>query len=48
MDIPLTVKKIDEFENTLKECSQLYNHSLPSINPMEYETHYDPDLVSML
>ena len=45
VDLPLTVSKIDDFEKMLRQCGQLYNTSFPSVDPVEFETHYDPDLV---
>ena len=43
--VPLTANIINSFEGVLKDCDVQYNHSSPSIDPLEYETHYDPDLV---
>ena len=45
VDLPLTAGKIDDFEKMLRHCSNLYNTSMPSVDPIEFETHYDPDLV---
>ena len=45
MDTPLTSQKIGDFEEMLKQCNSLYSMPTPSIDPIEFETHYDPDLV---
>ena len=31
----------------LEACDQAYNGTRPIVEPIEYETHYDPDLVSL-
>ena len=46
-DLPLDAKKIDAFEGILKNCQTVYNGSVPTVDPVEFETHYDPDLVSL-
>lgn len=42
--VPLTASVINDFEAVLKDCALKYNHSLPSVDPLEYETNYDPNL----
>ena len=44
--LPLTMEDVDKFENMLKKCGRSYKGEIPSVDPIEYETHYDPDLVS--
>ena len=44
--LPLTMEDVDKFENMLKKCGRNYKGEIPSVDPIEYETHYDPDLVS--
>ena len=46
--VPLTAGVINDFEGVLKDCALKYNHSLPSVDPLEYETHYDPNLVMIV
>ena len=43
-DLPLDAKKIDAFEGILKNCQTVYNGSVPTVDPVEFETHYDPAL----
>ena len=45
-DLPLDAKKTDAFESILRNCQGTYNGSVPTVDPVEFETHYDPDLVS--
>jgi UDP-N-acetylglucosamine-lysosomal-enzyme len=44
MEIPLTSKKIHEFESMLRFCAHNFNGTSPSVDPMDFESHYDPDL----
>ena len=46
--VPLTASVINDFEAVLKDCALKYNHSLPSVDPLEYETNYDPNLVIII
>ncbi|KAL5473979.1 hypothetical protein EMCRGX_G028549 [Ephydatia muelleri] len=43
-DLPLDAKKTDAFESILRNCQGTYNGSVPTVDPVEFETHYDPDL----
>lgn len=45
-DTPLVYEKIKDFEDILKACARSYSENSPSVDPIEFETHYDPDLVS--
>ena len=45
--LPVALEDIEKFENMLKKCGRSYNGSPPSVDPIEYETHYDPELVSI-
>ena len=42
------MEDVEGFENTLKKCGRSYKDTPPSVDPIEYETHYDPDLVIKL
>ena len=44
-DLPIDLEDVRNFENLLRSCDKEYNGTRPSISPVEYDTHYDPDLV---
>ncbi len=44
-DLPLGLEAVNNFESLLRECDKHYNGTRPSVDPIEFETHYDPDLV---
>ena len=46
-ELPIDLDDVRNFENLLRTCNEKYNGTRPSISPIEYETHYDPDLVSV-
>lgn len=46
-ELPIDLDDVRNFENLLRTCDEKYNGTRPSISPIEYETHYDPDLVSV-
>ena len=46
-ELPIDLDDVRNFENLLRTCNEKYNRTRPSISPIEYETHYDPDLVSV-
>lgn len=43
--LPLYLGIVHSFEDLLRQCDQHYNGTRPSVDPLEYETHYDPNLV---
>ena len=43
--LPLHLGTVHEFEDMLRECDRKYNGTRPSVEPLLYETHYDPNLV---
>ena len=43
--LPLDLQTVHQFEALLRECDQNFNGTRPSVDPVEFETHYDPDLV---
>jgi len=45
-DLPIDLKAVHKFEDLLRKCDREYNGTRPSVDPVEFETHYDPDLVS--
>ena len=45
-DLPIELKHVESFQSMLESCDQAYNGTRPNVEPIEYETHYDPDLVS--
>ena len=45
-ELPIDMEDVRGFEDLLRSCDNEYNGTRPSISPIEYETHYDPDLVS--
>ena len=45
-DIPVTLPKIEELEKVLNDCRLNYTGTTPSIDPVEFEILYDPNLVS--
>ena len=45
--LPLTMEDVDKFENMLKKCGRSYKGEIPSVDPIEYETYYDPDQVCL-
>ncbi len=45
-DLPIQLKHVESFQSTLQSCDEAYNGTRPSVEPIEYETHYDPDMVS--
>lgn len=47
-ELPLHLGIVHEFEALLRECDKHYNGTRPIIDPIEYETHYDPNLVSLI
>ena len=44
--LPLELSAIQNFEGMLRDCDKDFNGTRPSVDPIEFETHYDPDLVS--
>ena len=44
-DLPLHLGMVHSFEELLRDCDKQYNGTRPSVDPLEYETHYDPNLV---
>ena len=44
-DVPITLGDIHRFEQILHNCSSNYTGPVPHVDPQDYETHYDPDLV---
>lgn len=42
--LPLDLQTVHQFEDLLRECGQHFNGTQPSVDPVEFETHYDPDL----
>ena len=44
-DLPLHLGLVHSFEGILRQCDQHYNGTRPTVDPLEYETHYDPNLV---
>ena len=44
--LPLGMEDVTNFETMLKKCGRSYEGTPPTVDPIEYETHYDPDLVS--
>ncbi len=47
-ELPIELKHVEEFQEMLDSCDRNYNGTRPSVEPIEYETHYDPDMVSIL
>ena len=45
-ELPLHLGVVHSFESLLRECDNQYNGTRPTVDPIEYETHYDPNLVS--
>ena len=45
-ELPLHLGIVHDFEALLRDCDQRYNGTRPSVDPVEFETHYDPNLVS--
>ena len=45
-ELPIDTDDVRSFEDLLRSCDKEYNGTRPSIAPIEYDTHYDPDLVS--
>lgn len=45
-ELPIDMDDVRGFEDLLRSCDKEYNGTRPSIAPIEYDTHYDPDLVS--
>ncbi len=45
-DLPIQLKHVESFQGILQSCDEAYNGTRPSVEPIEYETHYDPDMVS--
>ena len=45
-ELPIDLDDVRNFEKLLRTCDEKYNGTRPSISLIEYETHYDPDLVS--
>ena len=43
--LPIAVEDVVAFEQLLQECDEQFNGTRPTINPMEFETHYDPNMV---
>ena len=43
--VPITLEEVHKFEQLLHNCSMKYTGPLPTVDPSEYETHYDPELV---
>ena len=44
-ELPLHLGIVHSFEDLLRECDKHYNGTRPSVDPLEFETHYDPNLV---
>ena len=44
-ELPIDLEDVRNFENLLRSCDKEYNGTRPSISPVEYDTHYDQDLV---
>ena len=45
--LPLHLGTVHDFENLLHKCEEKFNGTRPSVDPIQYETHYDPNLVSL-
>ncbi len=45
-ELPIELKHVEEFQEMLESCDRKYNGTRPSVEPIEYETHYDPDMVN--
>ena len=45
-DLPIELKHVESFQGILESCDEAYNGTRPSVEPIEYETLYDPDMVS--
>ena len=45
-ELPIDMEDVQGFEDLLRSCDKEYNGTRPSITPIEYDTHYDADLVS--
>ncbi|CAI8026125.1 N-acetylglucosamine-1-phosphotransferase subunits alpha/beta, partial [Geodia barretti] len=43
-ELPLHLGVVHSFESLLRECDDQYNGTRPTVDPIEYETHYDPNL----
>lgn len=46
-NLPLDLQTVNSFEDLLRQCDKQYNGTRPSVDPIEFETHYDPDLVGV-
>ena len=46
-ELPLHLGTVHSFESLLQSCERRYNGTRPTVDPIEYETHYDPNLVSL-
>ena len=46
--LPLHLGLVHSFEALLRGCDDHYNGTQPTVDPVEFETHYDPNLVSNL
>lgn len=44
-DLPINLQAVHNFEDLLHKCDKEYNGTRPTVDPVEFETHYDPDLV---
>ena len=45
-NLPIDIKAVTSFEKMLKSCDMDYNGTHPSIEPILFDTLYDPDIVS--
>lgn len=44
-ELPIELKHVENFQSMLESCDKAYNGTRPLVEPIEYETHYDPDMV---
>lgn len=44
--LPITMEDVSKLENILKTCDEEYTWPRPQVSELEYETLYDPKLVS--
>ena len=45
-ELPIDLDDVHKFEALLRSCDKQFNGTRPSVSSIEYDTNYDPDLVS--